>query len=267
MDTTIEQAIRDAVEKFVNDGFMFTAFDVTRTVRKDLGKGTFVSHSDVNSIVQSMYGNGEMNSHVRDLINVGANVEPWLYYHPYSDVANYDPHWIDNDPDQDSMKADVSSTSTPATPATSSGGYVPPTLDLDDDDEDDVDTGCGSATAGVTGAHVASPASSPVASAVKVKLGKNEHRLTKEGRLQIPINMARTAGFAPADNVTVVDNGGKLTITKGPLTAVNSVSVNSVNKDGRIRIPMTILGKISTNPKGEIFKVERDNSEIVIEVV
>lgn len=247
MDNTTEQTIRATVAKFVNDGFMFTAFDVTRRVRKDIGKSTFVSHSDTNRIVQGMHANGSMNSYVKDLVQVNANVEPWLYYHPYSDVSNYDPHWIENDPNQDNMKADLS-----AAPTTTAATYTPPTLDLDEEDEDSVPVASTSDT------------TTPVSS---VCLGKNQHKLTKEGRLQIPIDMARTAGFRPYQTVSVVKDGNKLTVTGGAFSAVNVQQRIVVNKDGRIRVCQSILTNISNNPKSETWQVERDNRDIVIETV
>jgi len=260
--SSAQQEIQDTVQKFVSDGFMFTAFDITRTVRKAVGKSTFVSHSDVNNAVQSMHNSGDLDQYVRNLINVGANVEPWLYYHPYSDVANYDPHWGDNNLDQDGMKADTASA-----PASASGGYAPASLDLDDEDEDDededddADTSASTPVASVTAAF-----GTPTNPIQGKKLGKNEHRVTKAGRLQIPINMARTAGFAPYQSVSIINGGDTLTVQGLPIPASNTVIVQ-VNRDGRIRLSQKILKAISSTPKSDIYKVERDNNEIVIQTV
>ena len=253
MDSTVEQTIRDAVSKLVKSGYMFTAFDITKLVRVDLGKGTPVSHKDVNGVVQEMFNNASMDTYVRDIVSVGASVSPWLYYHPYSDVADYDPQWITNDPKQDDMKADVTATTS------SSGGFTPPTLDIDDDDEEDDDA----VTYGVPA--IPAPANIPVSS-VTTRLGKNEHRLTKEGRLQIPIHMARKAGFTPHQTVMVVEEGSKLTLASAPIAATNTTFVQ-VEKDGRIRLSSRMLKALAANPKSEVFKVERDNGGIVIETV
>ena len=266
MNGTIETAIRDTVTKYVNDGFMFTAFDVTRAVRLALGKGTYVSHSEVNGIVQTMFNNSEMGSHVRDLVSVGTGTQPWLYYNPACDLSDYDPHWISNDPKQANMKADVTGT-------VNSTGYTPPALDdEDDEDEDDykndvaVPSGCGSVAAHMTGtySHPSIPVSSVTTS--KKRLGKNEHVATKDGRLNIPIHMVSAAGLAPLMPVTIVCCGTGLTIISGSTPAFNTV-VSSVNKDGRIRVGYKSLRQISSQPLMEIYKVERSNSEIIIEKV
>lgn len=250
MSNSIEKTIRDVVDKFVSDGFMFTAFDVTRTVREEVGKSTSVSHNDVKTIIQNAFNNGELGQYVRDLINVGTKVEPFVYYHPYSDISNYDPKWILNDPNQDNMKADLSAS--PAVPVTpySSGGYQPPILDLDDDDDDTVSV----------------PASTSGSPPVSIKLGKNQHRLTSEGRLQIPINIVREAGLKVNQYASIINNNGSLTIVGQAIPSVNS-EVVKVNKDGRIRICRSILKSLANNPQNEVFKVERNNGEIIIETV
>ncbi|MFA7218938.1 MAG: hypothetical protein WC119_00235 [Synergistaceae bacterium] len=260
MSNSIDQVIRDVIDKFVSDGFMFTAFDVTRTVREEVGKSTSVSHNDVKVIIQNAFNNGELGQYVRDLINVGTKVEPFVYYHPYSDIVNYDPKWILNDPKQDNMKADLSKVpSTPVNPVTpsTSGGYQPPILDLDEDD-----------TTPVSAAPSSTAGSLAISNAIQPKnnLGKNQHRLTREGRLQIPINIVREAGFQVNQNTSVINDNGKLTIMGQAIPAVNSEIVR-VNKDGRIRICHSILKSITSNPKNEVFKVERNNGEIIIETV
>ena len=254
MSTSVDQTTRDTVSKFVADGFMFTSFDVTVAVRRALGKGMFVSHHDVKNVVEGMYNDGDMQQHVRNVINVGANVEPWLYYHPTCDVTDYDPHWINNNPNQTNMKADVSSV-----PA--STGYTPPSLDLDDEEdadeaEADVDTTPSCSTSAAT-------TQTPVSS---VRLGKNEHRLTVEGRLHIPINITRQAGLYPYQQVSLIRSKDKITIHPYAIPSSHQKIVK-VNKDGRIRIGYWDLKYIAVAPKSTTFKVELDNSDIVIQTV
>jgi bifunctional DNA-binding transcriptional regulator/antitoxin component of YhaV-PrlF toxin-antitoxin module len=261
----IQQAIQDVTDEFVSKGFMFTAFDVTCTVRSKVGKSMFVSHSDVKTAVQNQYNNGDFDQYVRDLVSVGANIEPWLYYHPHSYISNYDPNWIDNNPNQNGMKADISNTS--------ASGYAPPSLDLDDDEEYETDL---DADENVSDPSFSIPASSvttvlgiptnPFQTKVTTKLGKNEHRVTKNGRLQVPINMVRTAGLKPYQLVCVVNECSKLTIQQPSIPDTNTFSLR-VNGDGRIRLSSKILTSITATPKSEIYKIESDNSEIVIHTI
>ena len=157
MSSNTQKAVKDKIEAFVQKGFMFTSFDVTRAVRVDLGSHIKVFHSGVKSMVNDMHDNGEMGTHVKEIISVGTSVAPWLYYNPSSDVNDYNPHWLDTDPNQDNMKASASV------------GYTPPTLDLDDED----DTPVSSVTAILPKANTATVIPT-------VRLSKNEHKTTKE---------------------------------------------------------------------------------------
>jgi len=242
MDTNTEKLVRDTVTQFVTDGYMFTAYDVTRTLRK---AGTSLHHKEVNTLIQGMFKNSEMGSYVRDAVDVNASVMPFVYYHPYGDVSKYDQDWTNSNPTQTGMKVD---TATAPTNPTSSGGYTPPSLDGT------------SAPVTVASSGTGAQVSSPFAPTTKVKLAKGERLTTKNGRLQIPIHMARNQGYIPHQEVYVVVGTAGLVLSSLSGHGASIEYPVTVNKDGRIRICRKILKNISTGNK---FLVSR-NSQIVI---
>lgn len=80
--------IEDVVNEFVNDNKMFTAWDVTTTVRKR--SKDRVQHFEVKKEVHRMFDNGGMDTYCRQLANLpNVNPQPWLYYPPTADPTLY----------------------------------------------------------------------------------------------------------------------------------------------------------------------------------
>ena len=236
MDTQTEQLVKDTVNQFVKDGYMFTAFDVTRTLRK---AGTTLHHREANHIIKNMFASSEMGSYVRDAVDVNSSQGmPFVYYHPYSDISKYDQDWTNSNPTQNAMKADM--TVTPTSTASTSGAYTPPSLD-------------GDGTNG-TGAQSASPFVSP-STPTKVPLAKGEHLVTKDGRLHIPIDVVTSKGYIPLQVVyLVVDSAGsKLIVSNIAYHGSSKVFPVKVERDRRIRVCRQVLKNISTGNK---FKID-----------
>jgi hypothetical protein len=235
-DARTESLVRSTVDGFVSKGYMFTAFDVTRFLRKS---GEQVAHHDVNGVVKSMFANSEMGSgsdqYQRDTKDVGAKVPPFIYYHPYSDVDNYDQDWINSNPTQNGMKNDpvasLPSFSTPATPVTPVTP-VPVT-----------------STMTITGMTVKN-------------LPANVRAVTKEGRLEIPLTVMLKTGFASNDEAYVRKLNDKLVIENSKSVGYGIGLPVAVNKDGRIRLSRGALNGISS---GNLFKVETTgtNDEVI----
>jgi hypothetical protein len=235
-DARTESLVRSTVDGFVSKGYMFTAFDVTRFLRKS---GEQVAHHDVNGVVKSMFANSEMGSgsdqYQRDTKDVGAKVPHFIYYHPYSDVDNYDQDWINSNPTQNGMKNDpvasLPSFSTPATPATPVTP-VPVT-----------------STMTITGMTVKN-------------LPANVRAVTKEGRLEIPLTVMLKTGFASNDEAYVRKLNDKLVIENSKSVGYGIGLPVAVNKDGRIRLSRGALNGISS---GNLFKVETTgtNDEVI----
>lgn len=238
-DARTESLVRSTVDGFVSKGYMFTAFDVTRFLRKS---GEQVAHHDVNGVVKAMFANSEMGSgadqYQRDTKDVGAKVPPFIYYHPYSDVDNYDQDWINTNPTQNGMKNDpvasmpsfsvpVASPATPSTPAPA----------------------VGTSTMTISGITVKN-------------LPANVRAVTKEGRLEIPLTIMLKAGFASNDEAYVHKLNDKLVIENSKSVGYGAGIPVNVNGDGRIRLSRGALNGISN---GNLFKVETTgtNDEVI----
>lgn len=219
MDDNQKQLVMNIVNSFVADGFMFTAYDVTRSMRKNNIK---VLHREVNDVVKSMFNNAKMGDYTRDLFDVGSTSVPWVYMHPLSDVQDYSPDWMQNNPTQENMR------------------YVyAPTIDneSDEDEDDDEDEG-------------------ETADATADSTNNDILYVTKENRLNIPKHLVRQAQLRPTHNVALFTDDNKIIIDLRSNCA-NCISpvltVNCVNADGRLRIGSHIISLFNGINK---FKVE-----------
>jgi hypothetical protein len=100
----VMQKVKSVVNKFIDDGFMFTVWDVTATLRN---QGEKIRHSEVRDVLHGMFRSGEMKNYLRDIVDLELGTNPYCYYHPSCDIENYDEFWIVSNPTQDGMKADT----------------------------------------------------------------------------------------------------------------------------------------------------------------
>jgi hypothetical protein len=169
-DANTESLIKTAVNGFVQKGYMFSAFDVTRFLRKG---GERIRHNDTKDVVTEMFSNSEMGMYVRATKDIGAPVAPFIYSHPYSDISNYSADWVDTNPNQVGMCYDM---------------------------------GSSAATPMVSAVPVSSPA--PVAPAVPAsKLPDGVYKTTDEGRLNIPIHYVQNIINTPCVNIYQLNGG------------------------------------------------------------
>lgn len=82
--------INDKISELTTDESMFTAYDVTISLRND---GHHVEHSDVKKIVHYLFDNQDMNPNYdrTSIIVPGTNSNALLYYHVSSDIGEYEP--------------------------------------------------------------------------------------------------------------------------------------------------------------------------------
>ena len=235
-----DSIIRTAVDGFVQKGFMFTAYDVTKFLRK---AGERVRHCEVNDIVKSMFANSEMGQYKREIKDIGAPVSPFVYAHTYSDVNDYDAAWVDTNPNQDGMKYDTTSSSG----ASMVGAYVPLTS---------VGTTPVAPVAPVT------PVTPVTPKAPKVSLPIGVHKVTSEGRLNIPVSVVQSAFFQSAfwncHSVSISNLADKIVLDPNPNVGSHIAVINS---DGRIRLSRNSLKKISS---GELFKINQVGQQIEV---
>lgn len=267
-DLATETLVKDTVKAFVEKGYMFTAWDVTNFLRK---AGEKVNHHDVNGVVKLMYANSEMSDasstslYARATKDIGAPVAPFVYYNPNSDVNDYDSTWIDNNPNQDGMRYDAPAPAPVVVPAPVSplvSSIAPIVVGVG------ICAGCGSlntcksSAKTVTAAPVAPIAPvSPVAPvSTSTKLPKGVHKVTKEGRLEIPLNVLVKSGFK-GKKIPLHNIGGSI-ISGLNVYAPSFIGSAVPDCSDRIRIARLLLDKIS---KGDAFEVSLDgNNSIVI---
>ena len=251
-NVTDEQKIRAAINGFVQKGFMFTAFDVTKFIRAD---GTRMSHRDVHDTLVTMFCNSELPDYTRDTVDVGAAVAPFVYYSQYSSVNGYDKDWLTTNPTQAGMNGTASTT----------GVAQPAPMPA---------TAMGTPTAHPSLYAPATPLVLPLVtnSAAKVKQSLPDGKvMTKEGRLEIPNRMLKrlerlafSTGWHPLDGVAICTDTNKILVRTDFVTAANQypnyVAVKA-NAEGRIRICRRYLSKIS---KGNAFRVMQDGVGLTI---
>jgi hypothetical protein len=80
-------AVTVEVNRLIANNEMFTAWDVTKTLRNSM---TIGRHSDAKNIVHSIYANGDMTSYRRELIDIdGVSERPYLYLPTTNNVDDY----------------------------------------------------------------------------------------------------------------------------------------------------------------------------------
>ena len=170
------------------------------------------------------------------------------------------PYFIPGTPGHHVVYMDTATSGTPGTLCGSSttnvaspAGYTP-LSQLDDDDDDDSADDAEDDLAGST------PNQTTQTSASTTSTPKGAKVPTKEGRLQVPINMVRSVGWFSGETVYIGQHGSELRIR--PYIHGSNTNPVTVNKDGRIRICNRTLKKtigVSTS-----YTVNRTNGEIVV---
>jgi hypothetical protein len=94
MNNVVIDKVDEVLERLVINDNMFTAFDVTSIVRRELGKGVNVYHQIVKNHIESKFKNNDISNYSRSIISICPN-SCWLY-HPYNgDINSYDHEWSD----------------------------------------------------------------------------------------------------------------------------------------------------------------------------
>tara|TARA_R110000824_G_scaffold12226_5_gene53501 strand:- start:532 stop:1248 length:717 start_codon:yes stop_codon:yes gene_type:complete len=236
MNNTAKTAADTVIATFNSDQTIFTAYDVTRKIRD---KGEKAYHSEIRDLVTNTFNNGSITLYDRTSVDLGGGIQALVYHPNGTDPNSYDKDWIDNDPTQAKVK-------TAATTAPAASGYTP-LSDLDDDEDDDEDED--DLTSKTDSVHVGS---------VSVT---GTPGITKEGRLQIPINIVKSAGLYPAQDIFVhTVNLSKIEIRTNRLD--KSDYALTVNKDCRIRLSKNIIFKrLGVCPS---YQIDEDDGTISV---
>jgi hypothetical protein len=88
MTTTLAELISNAIGNFLDDERPFTAYEVTKEVRKHTKDN--VKHVDVKETVHAAFHQGLFLHYGRTLANLkGVEIQPWVYYSPGADLSPY----------------------------------------------------------------------------------------------------------------------------------------------------------------------------------
>jgi hypothetical protein len=85
------QVIEQVTQDKTQNGQLFTAHDITRAVRAQVGRGTNVPHREVRQEVHNLFANGQFGAdYTRSLANLpGINPQPWVYHRNTDDPSTY----------------------------------------------------------------------------------------------------------------------------------------------------------------------------------
>ena len=91
IDFSTEQLVEQVALLKATNGEMFTAHDVTRVIRSQLGRGVNIVHAEVRDLVHGLYEAGKLGSdYSRTLANFpGVSPLPWIYHRTTDDSTRY----------------------------------------------------------------------------------------------------------------------------------------------------------------------------------
>ena len=78
-------AVKEVIADKISRDVMFTAFDITKELRKN---GNKVRHGNIRSIVHDLFRNGEINGYTRTIIDINGD-RPFVYHPISSDASLY----------------------------------------------------------------------------------------------------------------------------------------------------------------------------------
>lgn len=78
-------AVKEIIADKISNDIMFTAFDITKELRKN---GHKVRHSNIRNIVHGLFYNGDITGYTRTITEVNGE-RPFVYHPISSDASNY----------------------------------------------------------------------------------------------------------------------------------------------------------------------------------
>jgi len=238
MDSTkLTQLVKDVVADFIADEKLFSAYDITKTLRSD---GNDVRHFEVKDIVHGLFANYEMDT---QMIRTGKRLSGgrWtLVYHlNWQDVSNYDPNDV----------AEVAKVTDDGTSGQDRDSYSDTQdrdsydVDVDEEDEEDDDV--------------------VDVSYVDATINDDHITLYKDNRRRvcIPAEKLRTIGAYVGEVVYALPTADKISITQ-------TDTVNShpyiVDKDNNVRIGNLVLNKAGLGSVDEVDCAVRCGDIVII---
>jgi hypothetical protein len=238
-----DSTILGLIEKFTLEkmqaGESFTAYDITRAVRRHVGRGTDVPHVDVKQEVHGMFARQEMQSYDRKLCNLPnlpAGVDqPWVYYKDGADLTAY------------GLGQSVAS-SNPATPSSAViaiPASLVPDLEADADSDAHNDDGTG-------------------------KQSNGSFKVDSRSTICVPAKLVRDLGLSENDECFAFADPLANTVLlfktnapqgAGPLTSLTSYTVDCHNN---VRITQSALQRAGI--PGQFYDISGNNDRVVVKL-
>lgn len=223
----IEQVVQDKVQK----GELFTAFDVTKAVRQQVGRGTNVPHHEVKSEVHNLFANGQMGSDYTRTLGclplAGGVPQPWIYHRNTDNAANYG--------------SGIPQLAPVAAPTAASTVIPVPAVTNDGTDPDSTDDGVNKTPDGV-------------------------YRTDARDTLCVPKSLLTAVGLNPGDEAYVSSDplAGCVVVSKSQpdTTVLTQLSTYTVDKYGNVRITQFALQNGGVG--GKEFDIEGDSKQVYV---
>jgi hypothetical protein len=237
---SINREVENVVSELTRNSRLFTAYDVTRILRHRFD-GEKIFHKEIKRAVHAVYDGDQMGIYSRSQIRVGAG-QPFVYHLNQNDPStDYNDAWVN------AFLQLQASLSNPIDPIT--GQPVTPSVTP-------------SAPVTVNSTKVASRTQA-------LSNGGKTVKVTKEGRLNIPVDMLEGFSDTAYLSLTIARQGKfnvdaiSITATK-PMVALKAYGINS---DGRLRVSKKFLDLISKDSSFTIKDLSQQLGHSVIVIV
>jgi hypothetical protein len=234
------------VEEFTQNGDMFSAFDVTRSLRNAFTNEN-IRHSDVKAKVNQIFTNDDMGIYHREQVDIGTRVNPFIYHLPHEDAEDYNPRWLDS---QLGIASPVTATpviATIQTPSTNSSTITPQQV------------------------QQSMQAVSQADRVLSLTTGFSKLKTTQEGRLNLPASILKNFSGKVYVSLSTVrkdnQNVDALTISDQNVAPNALIRTYNVNSDGRLRISARYLNKAGKSDNYAVKYIKPTNGHDTIVVV
>jgi hypothetical protein len=228
MDFTTLQLTEQVILEKAQSGELFTAYDVTKEVRRRVGRGTNIPHNDVKQEVHTFFATGQMGTdYTRTLANLpGVNPQPWIYHRTTDDPNTYGGNLL------------------PAPVVIAGAGR-------DDTTDDGVNVTADGVNATDDGVNVTAD---------------GVYKVDARETLCLPKSLLQDAGLVSGDTAQVYANplAGTLIVAKQSdnLLYTPTLSTYKVDMYGNVRVTQHTLQRAGCG--GKEYKIEGDTTKLVV---
>lgn len=236
VDASVRRMIGNVVQDFINEGKMFTAFEVSLGVKE---RGVQERHRNMRDTVHEIiFEYGDPAGYTRTLRDVGAPESAWVYHLPSDNPYRYVPLPRNDGPQ----------------PSTVSSA---PTEDFDDSDEPFV-----------IPVGIRNPIKLQTRNIAASMVPDGAYGTDQRGRLCIPVNLLVRLGVTAGQSVDVTcdpENGKVLLRRSSGQSTQDPDASYTAEPDGNVRITQGTLEKADIEQM-PCYRIEGTSSEIEVSV-